>query len=494
MKKNLFYVAATAAMLASCTSEVIPERFVEEVKYPVEFRGAPGMMTRATRADAEAAALLGNQFNVSGRKWVSGDITPENPEGVSEVFEDVPVVFANGKWDYVNSQTGQELRYWDTNATKYQLGAYSDANVQKVFNRTYSADGKYQSIGTTDAGVVTAEQLSKVYVTPGQAITPAQFTSPVTFTFSNAAAKVNMAFYNAIPGYNVAIDAFYASDDDTEGGQAVVFYGDNGFYQTAAYNVATEDVAMTPIAEKVTTKNSETFGTGIYNTGITNRYLGRSITEAVFDKTVTVDGVKKHEYTFVHPVQTAAKDIKMRLKYRMVSGHETINRTSTVIIPAAVAQWKPNHAYTYFFKITDNDLHPITFTAQVTDFTTDETITTIDGGQDVNITTWVEGSDVQNDVVYKKGSNVNVAVTNYKTLNEVALCYAGEDAEDNIDGSNAEAQTHGKEYIPLNTGNDVYTFNADKKGKWVIRVSYLCNVAGHDAVVHTAYKVVRVVE
>lgn len=483
--RHLFIAAtATVAMLASCTSEVIPERPVrEEVPSPIVISGTPGKMTRATGADA--AALLGNQFNVSGRKWVP--VSPEHPTGIEDVFENTPVVYKDGKWDYVNTQTGQELRYWDTNATKYQLGAYSDANDAKVFNRTYSDDGKYQSIGTTEVGVVTAEQLGKVYVTPGLSILPEHFTSPIIFHFSNAAAKVNVAFYNAIPGYQVAIDAFYASDDDATGGQAVVFYSDGGFYETAAYTVSTEDVALAPIADKVTTKNKETFGTGIYNTGLTNRYLGRSITAAIFDKA-------EKGYTFVHPVQTAAKDIKMRLKYRMVSGHETINRTSTVIIPAAFAQWKPNHAYTYFFKITDNDLHPITFSAEVTDFTKDETITTIDGGQDVNITTWVKGSDVQNDVVYKTGSDVNVAVTNYKTLNEVALCYAGEDSDDEIDGSNAEAQTHGLEYTTLTTGNNVYTFHADKKGKYVIRVSYVCNVAGHESIVHTAYKVVKVVE
>lgn len=474
--KKLFFLAASALMMASCSQEE-PIANLQQKSNAIEFGVKNMNMTRATGADA--AALLGNQFNVSGRKWID-----DQP---SEVFEDVPVVYKDGKWDYVNAQTGQELRYWDTNASKYQLGAYSDQNNPKVFNVNYEEtyDNK-QSIGTTSAGAVTAEQLSNVYVTPGLKIEPQQFTSPVSFAFSNAAAKVNVAFYNAIPGYNVAIDGFYASDDATESGEAVVFYNDGGFYQTAAYTVTTEDVSMAPIAGKVTTKNAETFGTGIYNTGLTNRYLGRSITAAIFDKA-------DKAYTFVHPVQSAAKDIKMRLKYRMVSGHETINRTSTVIIPKEVAQWAPNHAYTYIFKITDNDLHPITFTAQVTDFTKNETITTIDGGQDVNITTWVTGSDVQSDVVYKVGSSVNVAVRNYKTLNEVAVCYAGEDAGDEIDGSNAKAKTDGKEYTTLTTGNGVYTFAADKKGKYVIRVSYICNVPDHSAV-HVAYKVVKIVE
>ena len=448
MKKNLFYVAATAAMLASCTSEVIPEGLVEEVKYPVEFSGTPGYMTRATGADA--AALLTNEFTVYGVKLINN--TKE------EVFNATAVKYASNAWNYTSAT--EETRYWDPNASEYQFLAFSDANATDVVVAPTIANmSNGVTIGTSTQNV-SLDALQKVYVAPGIAVQNANFTSPVTFSFRNAAAKVRMAFFNAIPGYDVIIDNFYPSTaNDATATKAATLFNDNGFYTAAAYSVALGTAATTVIGTPTT---ASTFALG---TKCADVKLGRSIVDATFDQA-------DKAWTWAMPVNNAAKDINLKIDYRLVSKHETINRTSFVTVPANYAQWTANHAYTYYFRITDNDLHPITFTAEVVDFETNEqeTITTIDGEQEVNITTWVEGSTVQVTPVYKVGDQIFVSVTNC-TSPVVEVAHT---SSTDVDGSNAGSRISDDDYETLYAATDGrYNFKADKgAGKYVIRVSY----------------------
>ena len=480
MRKNLFYVAAMAAMLASCTSEVIPERQVEEVKYPVQFSGAPGLMTRAT--GAEAAGLLSHQFNVFGTKWVNN--------APIEVFNDTKVSYANSVWDYTSNT--EETRYWDPNASKYTFFAYSDANATKVVVPPTTGDISNASLTIGSATQnVTLDQLQKVYVAKGKKVESNAFTSPVHFEFQNAAAKVRIAFYNAIPGYDVIIDDFYTILDGQAGANKVAtFHGT--FYSSAAYNVDLEDAntGITSLLGTPTTTNKLSLGDMCADI-----ILARSITTPTFDKT---DG----EYTWAMPTNDEGGDITLKIDYRLKSKHEIINRTSTVVIPAAFNKWYANHAYTYFFKITDNDLHPITFSAEVVDFKTNETITTMDAEQQADITTYAEGSDVQNNNQYKVGDLIHVGIANAGTNPTVDVAFT---TDDDIDGSNATTKISEDDYTnltPINGGqyDKCYSFNAtaaNGAGYYVIRVKYSCDkpiTTDHPSQSHVAYKVVRVVQ
>lgn len=459
MKKNLFYAAAMVAMLASCTSEVIPEGLVDEVKYPVEFNATPGYMTRANKTGADAATLLSNKFVVYGQKTVGGVTT--------SVFDAVPVNYVS-EWSYVG--LGQALRYWDSNASSYDFYAYSDANNPSIIT---PAANVYT--GGVTVAAATAEDLSKVYTTSAKNVSTASFTSPVTFTFKNAAAKVRVAFYNAIPGYEVNVDKFYVTTADAETENTTL---KGTFYQSAGYTVAADGTQALNGAP--TTMTDITLGNKIVQCTNANQYISKSITTATFDKT---DGA----YTWVLPTQGAGDDINLKVTYRMISGHDIISRTVDVTVPAVYAKWEPNHAYTYFFKITDNDLHPITFDAEVVDFedNTQETITTIDGDNPVNITTWVDGSEVQTDVVYKKGSDIYVSVKNCPATFDV---HTGFTTDTTINGSNAGAKINDWTLRTETTGGR-YLINATAAGYYVVRVSW---VSGGDP--KYAYKVIKVVD
>ena len=472
MKKYYFMAAATAALLASCASEVIPERpAVEAGKNPIQFNGTPGAMTRAT--GAEAAALLSNEFTVYGVKKTGSTL--------EAVFNGVPVTYGT-EWDYTS--VTEPSRYWDPNADSYKFLAYSDANTTDVVVAPTIKSGAVVSdipsnitIGSTTSNV-TLDQLQKVYVASSIGVEKTSFTSPVTFQFVNAASKVRVAFFNAIPGYDVIIDQFYPASPAVDANKTknVTFFNDNGFYTAAAYSVdlsnATTSMIGTPATASVFTLGDE----------CTKGALGKSITAASFDKA-------EKAWTWAMPVNGAAKDLNLEIKYTLHSAHETIQRTSFVTIPAIYAQWKANHAYTYYFRITDNDLHPITFSAEVIDFKTNEqeTITTIDGEQEANITTWVEGSTVQETPVYKVGDKIGVSVTNAGANPAIQWAYT---ADTTVDGSNAGSKIAPASYttIYLDTEGRAY-FTADQgAGKYVIKVSYTDSQSN----AKVAYKVVTV--
>lgn len=464
MKKTFLFVALAAVAAASCSkAEYLGQQPQKvEKQSPIEIGTSVGVPTKAE--GAAAATLLNNKFVVYGQKTVDGT--------VSEVFDAVPVSYANGEWSYVT--TSQALRYWDSNASKYDFAACSDANTTPVVTAATDVYADGFKIAKTNA-----EGLAKVYVTPAITVGTSGFTSPITFSFSNAAAKVRVGFYNAIPGYEVNVDKFYATDDE-EGGANTTLKGT--FFEKAAYTVNKSAVLKTD--GDPDTMPDLVLGNKIVQCTNANQYIGKDIKHASYDKE---DGT----YTNVLPVMTDGKDITLRVSYRMISGHDIISRTCDVKVPATYAQWESNYAYTYLFRITDNDLHPITFSAVVSDPKNYETITTIDGDNPVNITAQQDGSDVTVDGGFKKGVDIFVSVENAGTAFDV---YSGFTTDDTINGSNAASKISESEWtLRTKTTNGRYLINPEEAGYYVIRVKYV--VPGSSpATTHNAYMILKVVE
>ena len=111
--------------------------------------------------------------------------------------------------------------------------------------------------------------------------------------------------------------------------------------------------------------------------------------------------------------------LTLKMDYTLVSRDgtgENIQVTGkTATIPAAYTKWKPNYAYTYIFKITDNELVPITLDAIVTDTQdgSQETITTVTNR---SITTYAKGTMVTANNEYLTGANIYIIVDNGTTL------------------------------------------------------------------------------
>ena len=108
----------------------------------------------------------------------------------------------------------------------------------------------------------------------------------------------------------------------------------------------------------------------------------------------------------------------MKIDYQLkntVTG-EIINITGkTAEVPGKYLAWKPNFKYTYLFKITDDELYPITFDA-VTIEAADGTVEYITTVTEPSITTYAKGSAVTTNGEYVAGEKVYAVVEDGSSL------------------------------------------------------------------------------
>ena len=133
-------------------------------------------------------------------------------------------------------------------------------------------------------------------------------------------------------------------------------------------------------------------------------------------------------YFIVMPtLASEASPILIKCDYTLKStdgSNEEIHvKGATAAIPAAYSKWDINTRYTYLFKISENTngttggsddpagLYPITFDAAVAEMTdkTEGTTTTFTAP---SITTYQEGSVVDNTIKYVANKNIDVTIVN----------------------------------------------------------------------------------
>lgn len=461
MKKYLFFATALLA-LASCTSE----DYLGEAPSPNSSQGTPGAIvfgsglstvTRAEKTGADAATLLNNQFVFAGTKG-DGTTTP-----TSFVFDQYVAKYVantanttesnSSNWEYVSytpaSTSGltgatQSIKYWDYATKQYDFAAYSLGTGTATATAIAVGDKSYTLTGTAD-------QLKACYisdlVTAYNRDGVSDYGKVVQFKFRSLATKIRLAFYETVPGYSVQNLQFYdattggtastapillASSADLPSGRGTmtITYPTTGWGSrtNADYNKAHVTFAQ---ASEVPAASTVSFGAladfaDKENKENDGNYLGRASNAATYAGGL-VSGAGKY-YTIL-PYETGA-NLTLRIKYTLVStdgSGETINvDNATAVIPAELAKWKPNFAYTYIFKLSDMTngttgvdgdgnpvygLTPITLDAVVVDSEdgVQETITTV---ATPSITTYTKGKVVTANDEYTTGANIYVIVNN----------------------------------------------------------------------------------
>lgn len=421
MKKNYLLAAALAIMtMASCSDN----EFIGD-KSLMENNGSGGAISfnlnvpAITRADdktgAEAAADLNYQFIVWGEKNEAGNGSSAGASNL--VFENYKVEYtantaynttSNTKnWEYVgltpytqvtpNLTSTQTIKYWDFGATKYTFTAVSalpdDITGGKVViakNQTGASSSDFNK--GYEIEVKTDAALDKIFVADRNVIMKAdagtnreavnKYGGNVTMKFRNFMSKIRFGIYETIPGYKVKITKVYYNSTNSTAN-----FGVDGKFLTVG-NGSTTHTQFTVTYENSTNKAIVNVKSG--TTPVTNSYfetapgtvdpietsvpflsadyIGTTATGATFNKTVkdgsndAVNGV----YTTIIPFTSNDTNIKLKIDYKLISEdtNEEINiEEKTAEIPATYCQWKNNYAYTYLFKITDDDLYPITFDA-----------------------------------------------------------------------------------------------------------------------------------
>lgn len=473
MKKYYFY-ALTALALASCSSDDYLGGHKAEVEgeVPISFGSKTAAVTRAT--GTAAATALGNSFVVYGFK------TTGSPATTQTIYDHYTVNYVDGTanttesntagWEYVNQTLNmltsldkaggaeQSIKYWDFAATQYDFVAFSIGEQTSANKLTQvAADATptdnqvaISKVTTTSGPTFTIKgklaDIAKVYVADrvtakntvdgdlNASATGRQvaYKSAVQFNFHSAVAKVRIGLFETIPGYSVKGVKFYNNAGIiADANQAPTLYASaaqkianpTGVVTATVTYPVTDQTSVNYNKASVTIPDADktqnlTFGNitlkaAEHKEATGNVYLGRLSEQASLC-----------EYVSVFPCSPGALTLKVdyTLLARDGSGEEIKVVGATATVPAEYANWKPNYAYTYLFKISDNTngeiggevgLYPITLDAVVaeTEDGVQETITTV---ATPSITTYAKGVNptVAATAEYPTGMNIYVSLEN----------------------------------------------------------------------------------
>lgn len=488
MNKYLI-IAASALALAGCSSDDFlgDGSGNGQNSAAIQFGGGTTKTHRATStATYDLAKLQGNGFWVYGTKHTNGteDNTATNDQ---VVYKNYYLKYDGNKnntqsntagWEYVgvdnskyrvnvtpsvDANVAQTIKYWDYSAKAYTFYAATakpadvEAGNVKIEKITEDATGSVYTKGynVTLKGDIAWDEL---YFADRKVISKTMdaehgkhdvYGGEVNFTFRNALTKVRVAMYETIPGYSVTIDKFYYTKD----GEAT--------QTTEATDKFTADANNTPLVtstEGVTYKvvyydETEASGQLVNQPKMLPNATGKGAKKTVlelgdgnnlkadtklseFINTPTYD-TKDGKYTLFMPQADNDKTLSLKVNYTLTSldgsGEQIKVKGATAVIPAKYLCWRPNYAYTYLFKISDNTngstggkddpagLYPITFNASVVE-TAEGNVEYISAMGTATITTFaVKGGLYQHgNADYLKGSDLYATVVE-KDKSTVAL-------------------------------------------------------------------------
>ena len=554
MKKYIF-LAASALALASCSSDDFlgdtPGSTPTSANSAINFGGDAGKITRATSNEGNTQQMLDGQFLVYGVKKTNDEIFHNVFVNYSvwDVEANNTTSNTNG-WEYVGTKDAanlgigkitltkdQTIKYWDYSASVYHFVAGSPIDA---FKYTISPDlttgTDIESATVTGlAGHIeannteTALKTNPVYIAAPVKIAKDDYQKPVKFTFIRQQSMVRVGIYETIPGYSITDIKFYAynTDDNTlkvsTGNNVILtsatdgyFVGGSNLTGTITYDWTTTTPSYTYKYEDTNLEKSKNWYAGKLSILATTSSEPTVATLYGTDKDMSTTG---YFTVLPTPSETKASPILIKCDYTLTdfNSGETIKVTgATAAIPAAYSKWEPNTRYTYLFKISDKTngttgdpnnpddpagLYPITFNAVVTEMAdkTQGTTTTV---ATPSITTYQEGSVVDNTIKYVANKKIDVTVTESTSGTKQNLSTTGSavghiavykftdpitEAEVQVKGTTGVGVT---EVTNGSVADNVYTFTPEGEGYYAIQ--YLTTAAVGNKPAAYTYKVVYV--
>ncbi len=463
--KKFFYLATALVTLASCSSDEMvsdssPNQKVNDGN-AIVFKSTANALTRADHVGADAAGMLNKHFTVGGFKG-AGDITA-TAVATGTVFDNYIVNWTENTaattasntsdWEYSgitavapSSLAGntQSIKYWDYSAAQYDFIAYSTGTSTAVTTTPSSGQVQVTTISPANAKTAAytltgaAADLEKCYIADMVTVYKGtDYGKEVQLTFRALASKVRVALYETVPGYSIKDVKFYTDATTTlatgasETNATLFTTGTadkDNFYTAGTYTVSFPTIGSSN--KEKSDYNKAHVSLAATGKGTTKAFAGLNYTSAQYKEKSTGNiwlgrtsaapsyaGVAGDNYYQIAMPNEEGTVLELRVDYTLESidgSGETITiHGATAYVPAIYAAWKPNYAYTYIFKISDNTngwtsttggatgtdpagLYPITFDAVVSE-TTEHTQATITNVSTPSITTYQKGHDVSKD-------------------------------------------------------------------------------------------------
>lgn len=533
MKKYIF-LAASALTLASCTSDDFlgntPGSTPTSANSAINFGGDAGKITRATSNEGTPQQMLDGQFLVYGVKKISETQLVSVFPNYSVLYNENLTTSNTNKWEYVKDD--QTIKYWDYSASEYRFVAGSpilaftfkvpsDGTTKKIESATITGLGGHIVANTSE----TANTFNPVYVAEPKVVAKADYKNTVQFNFVRQQSMVRVGLYETIPGYTITDIKFYDADGTTATSNNIIltsstadyFVGGSKVTGTVTYNWTTATPSYTYAYNETDLTKSKNWYAGKLEEGV-RAITSSEPTVATLYGTDTDMSTTGYFTVLPTPSGTKASAILIKCDYTLTDfgTGETIQVTgATAAIPAAYSKWEPNTRYTYLFKISDKTngttgdpnnpkdpagLYPITFNAVVTEMTdkTQGTTTTV---ATPSITTYQEGSVVDNTIKYVANKKIDVTVTESRSGTKKDLSIDNTAAvghiavykfKDKITEAEVQVKgtTGGTEVTNGVVADNVYSFTPDGEGYYAIQ--YLTTAADGDKPAAYTYKVVYV--
>ena len=314
--------------------------------------------------------------------------------------------YAGGALDtfYTSNNARQFLKYWDKSADSTCFYAYAPyvgtTDAGKNLRVTY-VDGQAQSAtggdtyvmnipnGTIVAGYDDASRYEFMYASAK--VLKAEYGHDVSLDFKRLVAKVNIKFWEDIPGYKVRILDLKEGTDGYHGVQAAASIKDNTsgkygykggkYYVSNGVKIKFDDGQKTDIKQyKGETKDNNTplvFDAPTAAQIGENRYTASASATTYYAipkgakdndnndvkvlEVTTAGGIKKvpdFSDAGVNPeAELSQTGFTFHVSYELTaedSGERIIVKNATVHVPCNYCNWKENTHYTYIFKITTN--------------------------------------------------------------------------------------------------------------------------------------------
>lgn len=479
MNKYLI-IAASALALAGCSSDDFlgDGSGNGQNSAAIQFGGGTTKTHRATStAPYNLAKLQSNGFWVYGTKHSNDEdktATKDQAVYINYYLKYNPDNSANttqsntAGWEYVgvdnsnyrdnvtpNVTQAQTIKYWDYSATAYTFYAAtakpSDVQEGKVIIKKIKEDADADGSVYTKGYEVTLKNgasWDELYFADRKVISKTSdaehgkndvYGGEVNFKFRNALTKVRVAMYETIPGYSVTIDKFYYTKDGetaqtTEATDKFKADASNTPLETSPEGVTYKVVYYNKTEANGQLENQPKMLPNETGEGAEKKVLelgdgvnlkqGTILSEIITTPTYDTDGGK---YTLFMPQADNDKTLSLKVDYTLTSldgsGENIYVKGATAVIPAKYLCWRPNYAYTYLFKISDNTngstggkddpagLYPITFNASVVE-TAEGNVEYISAMGTATITTFaVKGGLYQHgNADYLKGSDLYATV------------------------------------------------------------------------------------
>ena len=269
--------------------------------------------------------------------------------------------YLNTQKEYMSNIDYQYLRYWDLSASYvnfYAYAPYIKGTKQVTYNHnTHTIAFPF---GTIKDGVDDESLFEYMYA--AKKVTKTDFKKAVNLEFKRLSAKVNIAFYENIPGYTVTIDNLKETDyefisaNPAKENPTTLVYSD-GLYKSIGADIKfTNDDDVTGSVTQVLT--DETSSSDVYTNG---QYLEFKIptshTAIAENATDAVGTQKASSYsptTYYAIPKNNDTGLTFRLSFTLTSTTgETIKvNNAAVHVKKDYTNWVANKHYTYIFKIT----------------------------------------------------------------------------------------------------------------------------------------------